>query len=332
MHRIRPIGLLHFTSLYGLHSFMRKAIKWVLGLGVAALLAATAFVVLAPEAALRGFIALERQRAGLVRKQIELPGELQMVYLEGGQGEPLLLLHGFGADKDNFTRVARFLTPHYRVIVPDQLGFGESAHPAQADYAPAAQAARARALAQALGLTGLHLGGSSMGGQIALTYAAQHPTEVKSLWLLDTAGVHSAPASELRKILEAGGPNPLMARTEDEFAQVFAFAMQDPPFIPRPLLNVIARERVRHFALEQRIFSQIAADSVEARIAGLAVPALIVWGEQDRALHVGSAQVLQALMPRSQVIVMPAVGHLPMIERPRQSADDYLRFRASLPP
>jgi pimeloyl-ACP methyl ester carboxylesterase len=62
------------------------------------------------------------------------------------------------------------------------------------------------------------------------------------------------------------------------------------------------------------------------------VPALIVWGEQDRALHVGSAQVLQALMPRSQVIIMPAVGHLPMIERPRQSADDYLRFKASLPP
>lgn len=310
---------------------MRKAIKWVLGLGVAALLAATVFVVLAPEAALRGFIALERQRAGLVRKQIELPGELQMVYLEGGQGEPLLLLHGFGADKDNFTRVARFLTPHYRVIVPDQLGFGESAHPAQVDYAPAAQAARARALAQALGLTGLHLGGSSMGGQIALTYAAQYPAEVKSLWLLDTAGVQSAPASELRKILEAGGPNPLMARTEDEFAQVFGFVMQDPPFIPRPLLNVMARERLRHFALEQRIFSQIAADSVEARIAGLAVPALIVWGEQDRALHVGSAQVLQALMPRSQVIIMPAVGHLPMIERPRQSADDYLQFRASLP-
>ncbi len=311
---------------------MRKAIKLVLGLGVAALLAATAFVVLAPEAALRAFIAVERQRAGLVRKQVELPGGGQMVYLEGGQGEPLLLLHGFGADKDNFTRVARFLTPHYRVIVPDQLGFGESAHPVQADYAPAAQAARARALAQALGLTGLHLGGSSMGGQIALTYAAQHPAEVKSLWLLDTAGVHSAPASELRKTLEAGRPNPLMARTEDEFAQVFAFAMQDPPLIPRPLLNVMARERIRHFALEQRIFSQIAADSVEARIAGLAVPALIVWGEQDRALHVGSAQVLQALMPRSQVIIMPAVGHLPMIERPRQSADDYLRFRASLPP
>lgn len=310
---------------------MSKAIKWILGLGLAALLAATAFVVLAPEAALRGFITLERQRAGLVRKQIELPGGVQMVYLEGGQGEPLMLLHGFGADKDNFTRVARFLTPHFHVVVPDQLGFGESAHPAEADYAPAAQAARARALAQALGLAGLHLGGSSMGGQIALTYAAQHPAEVKSLWLLDTAGVQSAPASELRKILEAGGPNPLMARTEDEFAQVFGFAMQDPPFIPRPLLNVMARERIRHFALEQRIFSQIAADSVEARITGLAVPALIVWGGQDRALHVGSAQVLQALMPRSQVIIMPAVGHLPMIERPRQSADDYLRFRASLP-
>ena len=52
------------------------------------------------------------------------------------------LLHGFGADKDHFARVAHWLTPHYRVIVPDLIGFGESSHPFDADYSPAAQAER----------------------------------------------------------------------------------------------------------------------------------------------------------------------------------------------
>lgn len=287
-------------------------------------------VYFAPQTATRLALDLERHRSGLVRKQIDLPGGLHYVYLEGGQGEPLMLLHGFGANKDNFTRVARFLTPHYRVIIPDHIGFGESSHPPQADYAPPAQAERLRALAQALGAQHLHLGGSSMGGQIALTYAALHPSEVASLWLLDPAGVWSAPPSELQKVMARTGRNPLMARSEDEFAQMPAFAMSDPPFIPRPMLDVIAQERIANFALEERIFRQLRTDSVEARVAGLATPALIVWGDEDRSLDVASAEILHKLMPRSQVKIMHGVGHLPMLERPRASAEAYLRFRASL--
>jgi pimeloyl-ACP methyl ester carboxylesterase len=309
---------------------MLRLLKWTVAALAIVIAAATGWIYLAPAHALRVFIDLERRQSGLQRKQVDLPGGLRYAYLEGGQGEPLMLLHGFGANKDNFTRVARWLVPHYRVIVPDQLGFGESAHPQDADYSPTAQAARARALAQALGLQGLHLGGSSMGGQIALVYAAQHPTEVKSLWLLDAAGVWSAPESELRRMISQTGRNPLMAASEDEFAQLFGFVMSDPPFIPRPLVNVMARERMANFALEARIFQQVAAESVEQRVAGLAVPALIVWGDQDRAIHVDTAGVLHKLMPRSQVIVMPGIGHLPMVEQPQRSAQDYLRFRAGL--
>lgn len=302
----------------------------VVAILVVAVLAAIGFVYLAPEAATRLAIDAERRRAGLVRKEIDLPGGLHFAYLEGGQGEALMLLHGFGANKDNYTRVARFLTQHYRVIAPDHIGFGESSHPPDADYAPGAQVERLRTLAQALGIRSLHLGGSSMGGQIALTYAALHPAEVESLWLLDAAGVWTAPESELRRIIRETGHNPLMASSEDEFAQIVRFAMSDPPFIPRPMLDVMARERIRNFALEERIFNELAADTVEARIAGNATPALIVWGDRDRALHVASADILQKLLPRSQVIIMAGVGHLPMIERPQQSADDYLRFRRSL--
>ena len=110
---------------------------------------------------------LQRRHSGLRRREIEIPGGLRYVYLEGGRGEPLLLLHGFGADKDHFTRVARFLTPHYRLIVPDHIGFGQSSHPQDADYAAPAQAARLRAFMRALGIERFHLGGSSMGGQIS---------------------------------------------------------------------------------------------------------------------------------------------------------------------
>ena len=283
-----------------------------------------------PEQFTRLALESERRRAALFRREIELPGRLRYVYLEGGRGEPLMLLHGFGANKDNFVRVARFLTSRYRVIVPDHIGFGESAHPAEADYSPPAQAYRLRALADALGIKTIHLGGNSMGGHIAMTYAALYPTEVASLWLLDPAGVWSAPPGQLRKIMAATGRNPLLVRTPGDAARLFTFVMSEPPFVPWFVLDVLAQERIRNAALEEKIFKQLGDDSVEARVTGLATPTLIVWGDQDRMLSVETAGVLHKLMPRSQVIVMRGVGHLPMLERPRQSADDYLRFRAAL--
>ena len=307
-----------------------RFIKLSLAALVVMVIGAIGFLYLFPAQATRLALDAERQRSGLERKEILLPDGMRYVYLEGGKGPVLMLLHGFGANKDNFTRVARFLVPHYRVIVPDHIGFGESARPEGTDYSPIAQARRLRSRAHALNARRVHLGGSSMGGQIAMTYASLFPDEVGSLWLLDPAGVWSAPLTDLRKDVEKSRRNPLIVRTEDEFAHLYGLMMSDPPFIPRPMLDAMAQERIRNVALEERIIEQLTADSVEARVTGLATPTLIVWGSEDRALHVASADILKKLMPRSQVIVMLGVGHLPMIERPRQSADDYLRFRASL--
>lgn len=275
-------------------------------------------------------IGFERSRADLVRRDLALPDGQHVAYLEGGRGEPLVLVHGFGGNKDNFTRVARWLTPHYRVIVPDMVGFGESSHPQDADFSYAAQAGRLHAFVQALSLGPAHFGGNSMGGAIVLSYAAQYRQDVASLWLLNPAGIPEAPPSEMRKIIETTGRNPLLVTTEDEFAHLVAFSMSDPPYIPRMVLDVLARERIQNQALERRAFDRIAADSVTQQVRGMATPALIVWGDEDRLLHVGGAQMLRSLLPRSQVIVMPRVGHVPMIERPQQSAEDYLRFRAGL--
>jgi pimeloyl-ACP methyl ester carboxylesterase len=311
-----------------------RSLKWVLAalgvLGALVVGVGVYFYIAAPERALLAALAYERRLAGLERKEITLASGPTYVYLEGGRGTPLVLLHGFGADKDNFARVAKYLTPHYRVIVPDLVGFGESSRPPQADYAPRAQAERLRALMRQLGVTKLHLGGNSMGGHIALTYAAQYPKEVESLWILNAAGVWSAPPSELRKTMAETGENPMLVQDEDDFAQLVSLVTAKPLMIPRPFLDVVAQERIKNFALEQRIFKQLAADSVEERIRGLAIPTLIVWGQQDRVLHPGSAGILQMLLIRSEVVMMQGVGHLPMLEEPERCALDYLRFRATL--
>ena len=276
--------------------------------------------------------AMERKRAGLERKEIVLADGTHVAYLEGGTGAPLVLVHGFGADKDNFTRVARYLVPHYRVIVPDLVGFGESSHLADVDYHYSAQAQRLHAFVEALGLARVDLGGNSMGGGIVMSLAAQHPRSVASLWLIDCAGIAEAPPSELARIITTTGTNPLMITKESDFPAFLKFVMSDPPWIPGSVMDVLARERIANQDLERKVFQQIATDSVSGAVKGLQTPTLIVWGAEDRALSVGTVPVLQALLPNAQAVVMPHVGHAPMIERPKETAEDYVRFRERLAP
>ena len=132
----------------------------------------------------------ERSKSYLEIKALTLTSGDKMVYAENGNiaGEPLLLIHGFGGNKDNFTRIARQLDG-YHLIIPDLLGFGESSKPMSADYRSEAQATRLHELLQAKGLAeNIHVGGNSMGGAISVAYAAKYPKDVKSLWLVDSAG------------------------------------------------------------------------------------------------------------------------------------------------
>lgn len=285
---------------------------------------------LAPRKVLRRLQEDARRKAGLARHELRLADGSHYVYLDGGSGETLLLLHGFGANKDNFNRVAAQLTRHYRVIVPDHIGFGESARPADADYRCEAQAERLVQLLDALGVERLHLGGNSMGGQIALVFAACFPARVQSLWLLNPAGIWSVPGGAEWQAAERRGDNLLLVRNVDDYAAMLARSMFRPPSVPHALMRVMAAPRIAHVALELRIFQALTEDALEERVRGLATPTLLVWGEEDRIIPPASADVLAALLANAQLIRLPETGHLPMLECPERVADDYLQFRRAL--
>ena len=286
----------------------------------------------APGVAARGWLALERARARLRVRRAAIPG-FAMPYLDGGHGEPLVLVHGFGGDKDNFTRIARFLTPHFHVVAPDLPGFGDAARDPDADYGIGAQVERLHAFLQALGLGRVHLGGNSMGGFIAMQYAATYPDDVRSLWLLDAAGTAAAGDTELLRQYAATGEFVLLVRSEADFAALLQAALHRAPWTPPSLRRVLARRATADFALHRRIFRQIssASPSLEPLLPSISAPCLIVWGREDRILNPAAAGIMQALIPQCAVVVMDDTGHLPMIERPRATARDFLRFVAARP-
>jgi len=272
---------------------------------------------------------VERSVGGLKQHSIDVKG-LRIEYLEGGKGDALVLLHGFGANKDNWTRIGKYLTPHFRVIAPDLTGFGESSPAPDNDYAISIQAERVKAFVMALGIKSLHLGGSSMGGNIAGVYASNYPEEVKSLLLIAPSGVASSDPSEMNRRLMDGKPNPLVAESIEDYERLLDFVFVKRPFIPRPIKKLLIQEAIEHQPLNSKIFKQLHSSRdvqpLEILLNGVTVPTLIVWGSHDRVLHVSGAKILEAVIPNARAEVLDAVGHLPMIEKPEETAGLYLSF------
>ncbi|MCJ7687238.1 MAG: alpha/beta fold hydrolase [Desulfobacteraceae bacterium] len=276
----------------------------------------------------------ERRSAGLKQHSIYVNG-LRIEYLEGGKGDALVLLHGFGANKDNWTRFAKHLSSHFRVIAPDLPGFGESSLAPDGDYTIRAQAERLKAFLRALGIKSLHLVGNSMGGNIAGVYASLYPKDLKSLLLIAPGGVASSEPSEMFRLLKDGKPNPLVAESIEDYERLLDFVFVKRPFIPRAIKKYLIQEAIEHQSLNRKIFKQLRSSvddpPLEAMLKGLPVPTFIVWGEQDRVLHVSGAKILEAIMPNAKTGIMDAVGHLPMIEKPEETAGLYLDFIEQTP-
>ncbi len=269
---------------------------------------------------------LQRRAAGLERREITVDGH-RVIYLEGGQGEPLLLLHGFGADKDHWSQISKHLTPHFRVIVPDLPGFGESSRLSDARYDLEQQLTRLGQFVAGLGLARFHLGGNSMGGYLAAMYAQHAPDSVLSLWLLAPAGVGSAAPSEFLAML-ARGDNLLLVDSEVTAKRLYGMLFAKAPFLPGEFRRIWRHRAMRDCEFNTKIFNELFAEPVtlESRLEGLATPAFIVWGDDDRVLDVSGAAVLKKLLPNATIRIMPYMGHCPMLERPRNTAIDFLNY------
>ncbi|MDQ2820916.1 MAG: alpha/beta fold hydrolase [Pseudomonadota bacterium] len=285
----------------------------------------------APSHAARICLTLERLFAGLSLDSANIPGA-DMPFLEGGHGETIVLIHGFGADKDNFVRTAAYLTRHYHVVIPDLPGFGDASRDLEADYSITQQAANLRAFLYKLGLERVHLGGSSMGGFVAAEFAARYPDLVASLWLLSPAGTAAGLNQDLEREYAATGALPWLIPTVESFDQLLRATTVRPYFLPRSTRRRLALRGAADYPLHVRVMRELQnSQFIESRYFRIETPALIVWGSGDRIHQPAGADALQAIMPNSRVIRMPGIGHLPMVEAPRRCARDYLAFLATLP-
>ncbi len=269
---------------------------------------------------------LLRKRGGMVQKSVTVDGRA-WPYLEGGDpAKPLLLLvHGFAGDKDNWSMIAPYLTRDYHVVAPDLPGFGENERNPALAYDVAAQTARLKGFADALGLDWPHVAGNSMGGWIALRYALDYPGALASLILLDNAGVKGANDSDLEKQAANEDYNPLVIANLEDADRLVAMVVHKPPFIPSRLKPALYGDALKYRDQLDGIFWVIATEMrdhpLNDRLGEVRVPTLILWGRHDRLIDVSCVPVLEAGIAGSTAHIMEHVGHVPMVEDPKGTAE-----------
>ncbi|MFZ2632790.1 MAG: alpha/beta hydrolase [Desulfosalsimonadaceae bacterium] len=302
-----------------------KSFKRKVALAYLLLFLATAYYLSPPWMAKAG-LSIERSRADLETKSVTVGNE-RIFYLTGGAGPDMVLVHGFGADKDNYTRLARYLTKSYHLIIPDLTGFGESTKDMNVSYDVFSQASRLHEFIRSMGLKSFHLAGHSMGGAITGAYGAQHPEMLKSLLLMAPAGVSAAPESELFQMLNKG-INPFIVNNPSDFDKLMDLTFYIKPFIPRPVRLLYSENLKTNQALLKKTVTDLQSIpfSLEDQIRRYPGPILVIWGDLDRIVHVKGGEILKKAHPGLVLKTMRNCGHMPMMEWPKETAGYYLTF------
>jgi len=227
------------------------------------------------------------------------------------------------------------LAEAYRVIRVDLLGrVSPGAGPAgAAGYDVPAQARRAGAVLDELGVDRVTAIGHSSGGMVATALAEQRPGTVAAVALINTGPSLAAkiPDSLATRLLNAPLAGRLLWRlkTAETIRRAAGTAFTRPVSIPSALIEHTEAMPYRSFALTMRGYRDyLSQRSMPDRLGGLGLPVLVLFGAEDRRWRSASAGVYRDV-PGARVEMLPGVGHTPMMEDPLTTASLLLDFVAS---
>jgi len=233
-------------------------------------------------------------------------------YFDMGSGPVVVLLHGLGSRKEDWVPVLEPMAQKYRLLVPDQIGFGRSDKPLL-DYSIQTYVDFLNEFLQQLKVEKASLVGESLGGWIAGLYVAEigsgaHLIPVERLVLVDAAGLkqdmpipdlNPSSLAAMRRVMEAVFYDTSWVN-EDALRKIFTdkLAVHDG-YTVRSFLGNPTREKER----------------LDDRLASIKVPTLVVWGKQDKLLPIASGERYAAGIASAKLVSFEKCGHVPPIEK-----------------
>ena len=238
--------------------------------------------------------------------QYEIKEQSKFKYIEEGEGEPLVLLHGLFGALSNFRDLIEYFRQHYKVVVPMLPLF-------ELDLLHTSVGGLAKYVHRFLELRNyknIHLLGNSLGGHVGMVYLLKHPERTKSLILTGSSGLFENGMGDtypkrgdkeyIRKKTEMTFYDPKMA-TEELVDEVFA----------------ITNNRIRVIKIIALAKSAI-RNNLGEELNNIKQPTLLIWGSNDIVTPPFVAREFQRLIPNSELHFVDNCGHAPMMEVPQE--------------
>ncbi len=239
-------------------------------------------------------------------------GDINMYYEIHGEGEPLVLIPGMGANVERAFMDIPVFSRVYKVVAFDPRGAGRTDAPA-IPYTIKMMADDLAGLLDVINIESAHIHGSSMGGMIAQELALHYADRVRSLILACTGfgWVHGVPANEpLQSVVKRMQSLPMEERIMERLRLNMSqeFIDNNPELIQR-----LVTKMMEHPASPQGQMGQMQADmsfDTYDRLPQIKAPTLVIHGEADRMIPVENARILASRIPGAELVTFKNMGHL----------------------
>jgi len=241
-------------------------------------------------------------------------GERIVNYKIVGQGQPVLVLHGWGKGSDAWLRFARFLASKgFQVIVPDLPGFGKSEAPASS-WAVADYLKFVEDFVAAIDPGKFHLIGHSFGGGLAAVYTAHNPEMVQRLVLVDAAVIRKERLNLRQKVAK------VMAAGKGVFMRL-PFAGMMAPMAERLVYKIAGvHDYQKTSGVMRETFKNILSEDLGLSVGFLKLPVLVAWGADDKSTPFRDGRELKQRISGAMLEVIEHCGHNPHLTHPAELA------------
>ena len=247
---------------------------------------------------------------------------LKVNYKITGEGEPLLILHGWGGSSNSWVEVQKILAKqNFKVIILDLPGFGKSISPPSPwtveDYCQFIVNFINR-----IGLEKINLMGHSFGGRIAIKFAVLYPERLKKLILCASAGIKH-PLNFFQKIIF-------------KLAIFGNFLFSKRPFkrfkdVAQNFFYTFLRQKdyAKAKGIMKETLKKVLEEDLRPELSQIKINTLLIWGEKDKAVPIKDAYLMKEHIPQSVLEIIPGASHTPNLEMPEKIADIVGNFLAN---
>jgi len=265
------------------------------------------------------------ERQGMQSKTLKIDDKTSLHYWQGGEGKPLLLLHGFGATaKYQWEKQVKLFAKKYQLIIPNLIYFGES-NSKKEEYSIDFQVECIQKLIETLQLDSFSVIGLSYGGVVGISLANKIPTQVQKLVICDSP-IRYYTKEDVATTLEKyniESPEELLVPAKKEgLIPLMKIAYHKPPFTPKFVLKDVHQGLFgSQTENKKKLLSYMDEHRVELseKEYNLSSKILLIWGTEDALIPTRIGKELQGYFGDEQAtfVTIEKTAHMPNIERPK---------------